>query len=151
MLDLYHPDDPSAVTGSLTVSLEWVPLNAAPPPPAPSATLDRLLCTRRGSVHIRLLRGAALPPVDAARGTCTARVRVRGAGQIFSSPSAQSLFPVWLRRNRHDRATFELRHVSELDEVRLQVLHDGKGTSFLESLSWSARTQVRYLCCGKAL
>lgn len=96
-IDLHHPDRRGAVTGVLVVTLEWVPINAAPLPPHPSPQLDRLTATTRGDLFVRLLRAIDLPPLDATRATTAARVRLAAAGQVALSETVESLCPVWLQ------------------------------------------------------
>jgi hypothetical protein len=96
-IDLHHPDRTSAVTGVLVVTLEWVPINAAPMPPQPSPHIERLVATTRGDLFVRLLRAIDLPPFDQARATTAARVRLAAAGQVALSETVESLCPVWLQ------------------------------------------------------
>lgn len=138
-LDVHHPRDPDVVTGTVVVSLEWVPINSAPPPPYPSPALPRLLETERGDLFVRIIRAIDLPPVDTDSISCNASVRLRAAGQTFCGASVPSLCPVWLEVGDVHASVFRLEHVSELDELHVAVEH----TTEASVMPAAGRTRVR--------
>lgn len=123
-LDLHHPHNPSVVTGTLIVSLEWIPINAAPPPPYPSPGLALLINTGRGDLFVRIIRALDLPPADPLGITCDATVKLRAAGQSFQSKLVQSLCPVWHEENDPQASVFRFEHASELAELHIAVEHN---------------------------
>lgn len=127
-IDVVHPEDSAVVTGTLVVSLEWLPLN--PGPVAPPQRLPLLTETGRGTFFVRVVCAWDLPPADVAAMTCNARVSILSTGRQEHTSCVRSMCPVWI-----ETARFE--YVSEHGEVWLEVQHVGQVRSrHLLPLPW---------------
>eukprot|EP00892_Ulva_mutabilis_P005506 jgi/Ulvmu1/3327/UM155_0010.1 len=118
-VDVVHPHNSAIVTGTLVVSLEWLPINAGPV--APPQRLPLLTETRRGTFFVRVVCAWDLPPADNAGMTCNARVSVVSTGTQHFTRTICSMCPVWIESAKID-------YVSEHGEVWLEVQHQGQKT-----------------------
>lgn len=116
-MDIVHPQNSAIVTGTLLVSLEWLPVNAGPV--APPQRLHLLTETRRGTFFVRVVCAWELPPAEISGMTCNARVSIVSTGTQHHTSCQRSMCPVWIE-------TAKIDYVSEHGEVWLEVQHVGQ-------------------------